>query len=268
MAYPTSYFLEVQRQGRVEKPLENKWRKIHWREKRGYFCQQWTLNQVLTCQDLHSKHGQLVWSEDFSKRHNHSDKLFALSRAQPSGMLGTAASTGFSATFSCAIKYVSCLQGILLRDISNSNSNIGIWVDYDCLSTQNADFNPEKRDSFCFDHMLWKVWHCIQMLSPSPNRKLSHLSLHKGLNQEGFLTCSGKMWSEQGSLDIISNSWRNFHTVSSSFKNGLIKQLVLLCHLGVFSLPESWVNDLLYHLFHCPQSDKTNVDSDCCCSKH
>lgn len=126
--------------------------------------------------------------------------------------------SAFSATFFCAIKYVSCLQRILLGYISNASSYIGIWADYDCLSTQNADFNPEKKDSFCFDHMLWKVWQCVQTLSSSPNRKWPHLTLHKCLNQDGFLTCRGKMWSERpGSLDIISNSWKNFHTVSLSF---------------------------------------------------
>lgn len=63
----------------------------------------------------------------------------------------------FSTTFFCTIKYISCLQGILLEEnISNSSSYIGIWADFDCPSTQNANFNHDRRDSFCFDHMLLK----------------------------------------------------------------------------------------------------------------
>lgn len=40
-----------------------------------------------------------------------------------------------SATFFCAVKYISCLQRILEENPSNSSSYIGIWAYFDCPST-------------------------------------------------------------------------------------------------------------------------------------
>lgn len=140
--------------------------KVHWGEKRGYFCQQRTLNWVLTIniQIMNNWYDQKTFQRG----------IITVTRFLPFPVhslwvcLVQLPLSAFSAIFFCAIKHISCLQGFLLGDISNSYSFI--WAHSDCLSTQNSEFKSEKRDSFCFDHMLWKVWQCIWTPSPSPNR--------------------------------------------------------------------------------------------------
>lgn len=165
-----------------EKPTEKK--------KRGYFHHQWTLKLLgIYIQNMDN----WVQSEGCSKRYNQSDELSALPRAQPLGMLGTAASIWML----CNIFLCSKVHKLFAKNTRRKYIKFKLirrhlsifWLS----KYLKCRFQPRQQGFFLFWPYAVKGLPMSSLHCKMENYPVSH---HKGLNQAGFL-------AQREDMDII-----------------------------------------------------------------